>query len=590
MGTVYKAEQDAPRRIVALKVIKPGVLSPDHLHRFGRETEVLGRLKHPGIAQIYDADTAAGGHTPFFAMEYVAGRPLTRYAEAAQLDTSARLTLLAQVVDAVHHAHQRGVIHRDLKPSNILVDETGQPKILDFGIARVTDSDVQATLQTSAGEVVGTLPYMSPEHIAADPLELDTRSDVYALGVILYELLARRLPIDVSRRNLTEAARAITDDEPAPLREADTTLDGDVERIVTKALEKQKNERYQSAADLAADIRRYLADEPIAARPLTALYQLRKFTRRHRALVGGAAATLAALVVGLVATGYFMFEARAERDRTEQEATKAVAINDFLQETLGSANPYEGTGREVSVLDALGVATEKINESFADQPEIRAAVAHTIGSTYRDLGEIDRAEPLLRSALEIRKGLSADPHPDVLESLNALGELFYYKRDTDAAEALWREALELGRSLFGETHADVAEMLNNLGIVQNIRGDYPAAEAMLQEALEIQRTVLGDVHEEVASTVGNLATVHLAQRDSAAAEPLLRNALDISRTALGADHPSLPRWMRHFAPRKLVLRAGRCQDLDEHDLEDGGRPIARGRAGAEERRAKRGAP
>ena len=163
MGTVYKAEQDAPRRIVALKVIKPGVLSPDHLHRFGRETEVLGRLKHPGIAQIYDAGTAAGGHTPFFAMEYVAGRPLTRYAEAAQLDTSARLTLLAQVADAVHHAHQRGVIHRDLKPSNILVDETGQPKILDFGIARVTDSDVQATLQTSAGEIVGTLPYMSPE-------------------------------------------------------------------------------------------------------------------------------------------------------------------------------------------------------------------------------------------------------------------------------------------------------------------------------------------------------------------------------------------------------------------------------------------
>ena len=585
MGTVYKAEQDAPRRIVALKVIKPGVLSPDHLHRFGRETEVLGRLKHPGIAQIYDAGTAAGGHTPFFAMEYVAGRPLTRYAEAAQLDTSARLTLLAQVADAVHHAHQRGVIHRDLKPSNILVDETGQPKILDFGIARVTDSDVQATLQTSAGEVVGTLPYMSPEQIAADPLELDTRSDVYALGVILYELLARRLPIDVSRRNLTEAARAITDDEPAPLREADTTLDGDVERIVTKALEKQKNERYQSAADLAADIRRYLADEPIAARPLTALYQLRKFTRRHRALVGGAAATLAALVVGLVATGYFMFEARAERDRAEQEATKAVAINDFLQETLGSANPYEGTGREVSVLDALGVATEKINESFADQPEIRAAVAHTIGSTYRDLGEIDRAEPLLRSALEIRKGLFADPYRDVLESLNALGELFYYKRDTDAAEALWREALEIGRSLCGETHADVAEMLNNLGIIQRIRDDYPAAEAMLQEALAIQRSLFGDVHEEVANTLGNLATVHLAQSDYVAAEPLLRNALDISRTALGADHvqvglfqrdlgATLMRLQRHVEAEEFLSRAYALLQTELGDYQETRRTVS----------------
>ena len=575
MGVVYKVEQDHPRRTVALKVIKPGFLNAELLHRFDREAEVLGRLHHPGIAQIYDAGTAdtPSGTQPYFAMEYVGeAQDLTAHAEAAGLTTNQRLDLMARVCDAVEHAHQRGVIHRDLKPANILVDEAGQPKVLDFGIARATDSDVQATMGTDLGQLVGTLPYMSPEQVGADPLDLDTRSDVYALGVILFELLAGHRPYPIGR-TLTDAARTITEEEPPKLGTLNRAWRGDVETIAAKSLEKDPSRRYQSAADLAADLRRHLGDEPLLARPATLVYQLQKFARRRPGLVGGAVATALALLLGLIGTGYGLVEARLERDqataardRATQETAKSVAVNAFLLETMGSANPFEGMQREVSVLDVLHVATETIDESFADQPEIRAAVQHTIGSTYRDLGELDLAEPLLSSALAIRRGLFADPHPDVLESLIALGELFHYKRDADAATAQWVEALGLGRSLFGETHADVAEVLNNLGIMSRVSGDYEAAEAMLQEALEIQRTVLGDVHEQVANTWGNLATVHLAQGDFAAAEPLLRNALDIARTALGPDSVQVGRFLqdlggtlvqlqRHAEAEGLLLRS-----------------------------------
>ena len=538
MGTVYKAEQDQPRRIVALKVIKPGFLTADLLRRFGRESEVLGRLQHPGIAQIYEAGTADGGQTPYFAMEYVAGVSLTDYAVSGGLDTSGKLDLVARICDAVHHAHQRGVIHRDLKPANILIDATGQPKVLDFGIARLTDADVKATMGTDLGQLVGTLPYMSPEQVGADPLDLDTRSDVYALGVILFELLAGRLPYPIGRE-LTEAARLITEEEPPALGSLDRAWRGDVETIAAKTLEKAPERRYQSAAELAADIRRYLAHEPIEARAPTTIYQLRKFARRHVALVGGVAATVVALVIGLAATGYFMLDARAARDRAEGEASKATAINEFLQQTLGSANPYDGTGRDVTVLEALDGAVERIDDAFADQPEIRAAVEYTIGSTYRDLGEYDRAESLLRAALETRQRLVTNPQADVATSLNALGELLYYQGDFDAAEASWQEALEIRHALFGERHPDVAELLNSLGIAYQSRADYEAAEGMYRQALEIRRTLFGDEHGEVANTLNNLAIVRGLQGGYATAAAMHREALAIKRMVLGDDHPDV---------------------------------------------------
>jgi len=269
MGAVYEAEQEHPKRTVALKVVKSSLASPSLLRRFEQESDALARLHHPGIAQVYEVGTATStaGVQPFFAMEFIAhGEPLTQYAGTRHLNTGQPLLLMVAVCDAVHHAHQRGIIHRDLKPANILVDERGHPKVLDFGVARVTDSDADATRQTGVGQLIGTLAYMSPEQALADPLELDTRSDVYSLGVILYELLAGKLPYTLGHK-LHEAVITIREQKPTALGSVERNYRGDIETVVAKAMEREKGRRYSSAAELAADIRRHLKDEPIIARP-----------------------------------------------------------------------------------------------------------------------------------------------------------------------------------------------------------------------------------------------------------------------------------------------------------------------------------
>ena len=336
MGAVYEAEQDHPRRTVALKIIKSGMASPELLRRFEQESQALGRLQHPGIAQIYEAGTVDTGFgpQPYFAMEFIRGQSPREYAEANHLNARDRLQMMVKICDAVHHAHQRGLIHRDLKPGNILVDETGQPKILDFGVARVTDSDSRATQQTDMGQLIGTLAYMSPEQALADPLDIDTRSDVYSLGVILYELLSGRLPYTISKK-VHEAIQAIREEDPARLSTSNRTFRGDIETIVAKALEKERERRYASAAEMAADIQRYLNDEPIIARRPSASYQLQKFARRNKAFVTGVAAVFVVLVVGLAAFAWQAAVAGKERDRAlkaegrandnEQEATQALA-------------------------------------------------------------------------------------------------------------------------------------------------------------------------------------------------------------------------------------------------------------------------
>ncbi len=351
MGTVYLAEQDHLKRRVALKMIRPGLLSPNLLRRFRFETEALGRLQHPGIAQIYEAgeSDAAGGRQPYFAMEYVEGVELRAYAREESLGLRARLELVARTCDAVHHAHQQGIIHRDLKPDNILVvagppapdvasvaefAHLGQPKILDFGVARATDADVQmTTLRTDVGQLVGTLTYMSPEVVAGDPSLLDTRSDIYALGVILYELLAGRPPFDLRSRPIPAAVRIIREDDPPRLSDAGVALRGDVNTIVTKAMEKDRERRYQSVAELAADIRRHLANEPIAAHPPSSFYQLGKFARRNRGLVAGLCVALVILMAGTAISVVFGLwamrgERLAQRSAHRLQITTAAAIGE----------------------------------------------------------------------------------------------------------------------------------------------------------------------------------------------------------------------------------------------------------------------
>jgi non-specific serine/threonine protein kinase/serine/threonine-protein kinase len=273
MGTVYEAIQERPRRVVAIKVMRPGVASRSALRRFEYESQLLARLRHPGIAQVYEAGTHddGSGAVPYFAMEYIPNaKPITDYSKEKQLSTRERLELSARVCEAVHHGHQKGIIHRDLKPSNILVDSDGHPKIIDFGVARSTDSDMAVTtLQTDVGQLIGTLQYMSPEQCEADPHDLDTRSDVYALGVVLYELLSGKLPYDVSRSRVYDGTRIIREQRPTRLSTLDATFRGDVETIVVKALEKDRSRRYQSAMALGEDITRFFVSSPAATKALS---------------------------------------------------------------------------------------------------------------------------------------------------------------------------------------------------------------------------------------------------------------------------------------------------------------------------------
>jgi WD40 repeat protein/predicted Ser/Thr protein kinase len=347
MGAVFEAEQDNPRRTVALKVIRPGLVSPEHVKRFSHEAQILARLQHSGIAQVYEAGMSQDGQ-PFFAMEFIRGMPLDEYARSRGLDAAARLELLARVCDAVQHAHDKGVIHRDLKPGNILVDESGQPKVLDFGVAHVTAADLQSTgSRTQTGQLLGTLSYMSPEQITAHPTALDSRSDVYTLGVILFELLAHRLPYHLEHLPVHEVARVIQQQEPSRLGSVNALYRGDIEIIAAKALEKDKTRRYASAGDLASDIRRYLRGDAILARPASALYQLRKFARRHKGLVAGVSGVVLALVLGTIVSISFALRAadyarvaqQREREATYQSyrARIAAAVAALSQHDIADA-------------------------------------------------------------------------------------------------------------------------------------------------------------------------------------------------------------------------------------------------------------
>lgn len=360
MGTVYEAEQDNPRRTVALKVVRSGLASSALLQRFRYESQILGRLHHPGIAQVYEAGVADNGQ-PFFAMELIRGLPLDEYARLWAKTLPARLELLARVCDAVQHAHDQGFIHRDLKPPNILVDETGQPKVLDFGVARAIYADLLTGADlTQTGQMLGTLNYMSPEQVTADPATIDHRTDVYALGVILFELAADRLPFRLGNTSLAETARLILETDPPRLGSLNPALRGDVETIVAKSLEKDRTRRYASSADLAADLRRCLAHEPILARPPTAFYHLRKFTRRHRALVGGVVATGAALILGLVGTILFAVAEARQRGQAEQNARQA-------EENARTANSEKVEAQYQTYRSSLAAASAALeNHDVAD--------------------------------------------------------------------------------------------------------------------------------------------------------------------------------------------------------------------------------
>lgn len=402
MGIVYEAEQDNPRRAVALKVIRAGRATPALTKRFAHEAHFLGRLQHPGVAQVYDAGLTAEGQ-PFLAMELVRGTTLDRYARENHHDIPARLALIAKVCDAVQHAHDCGIVHRDLKPGNVLVDAAGQPKVLDFGVARATADDFRTTeSRTEFGQIVGTLNYMSPEQLAADPAQVDRRSDVYALGVVLFELLADRLPYDLVGLPLPEVARVIREQDPSSLGSLDRALRGDVETIVAKALEKDRARRYASAAELAADIRRHLGHEPIRARRPSAAYLLRKFARRHKPLVAGVAAVVAALVVGLVGTTWFALEEAVQRRRAE-DATRDEAT----ARTQSDANRVRAEQNQ---------AQAEKNQAQAEKNEVQAKKNEARAEDNRRAGRRNLYQAEVNLAQQAWKQGQADEMKSLLAS------------------------------------------------------------------------------------------------------------------------------------------------------------------------------
>ena len=571
MGAVYEAEQDQPRRRVALKVIKSAWADRELLRRFELESQTLGRLHHPGIAQIYEAGAAETGFgsQPFFAMEIIHGKPLIEYAEAKHLNTRQRLALMIQICEAVEHAHQRGIIHRDLKPGNILMEENGQPKILDFGLARVTDGDMQATRQTDMGQLLGTLAYMSPEQVTADPLALDTRSDVYALGVILYELLAGRLPYEVSR-HVYEVVRTIQQVDPKPLSSINRAYRGDIETIAAKALEKDKTRRYGSAAELAADIRRYLEDRPIAAKPASTSYQLRKFARRNKVLVTGTFAVFLTLIVGVVVSTWQAVRARRAEVRAQAETATAQAVVDFLQNDLlaqASANKQAGPKTkpdpDLKVRTALDRAAERIEGKFAKQPEVEAEIRQTIGQTYYDLGLYPEGRKQLEQALTLRRRVLGPDNPKTIETMLSLGLTALVQDKYAEAEEIDNRALEISRRVLGPENPVTLKCTS--AVVNLYLAQHKAAqtEALAKQALEISRRVLGPEHPDTLYAAGNLAASYAGQGKYAQDAALLAPVLEISRRVLGPEHPETLDYMRGLS--YAYVMQGKEAQADEMD-------------------------
>ena len=584
MGVVFEAEQDHPRRTIALKVIRSGIASEQLLRRFKYEAQVLGRLQHPGIAQVYEAGTAEvetesglAVEQPFFAMEYVRGRPLNELLGQGDWTIRQRLELFAAICDAVQHAHQKGVIHRDLKPANILIDEAGQPKILDFGVARVTDADVQmTTLQTDVGQLIGTLPYMSPEQVAGDSRELDTRSDVYALGVVCFELLTGRLPYDLAAKTIPEAARTIAEEDPTRLSSIDRVFRGDLDTIVSKALEKDKNRRYQSASDLAADIRRYLSDQPIAARPATTLYQLRKFARRNRVLVAslvGIAATL--IVATVVSTGLAIWARGAEelaRERLVQaedaqqfaeekrseatealakataETTRATAFRDFLVRMLGQINPDTAQGRDVSLLrDVLAQAAQEIETELAAYPDVQAGIHHVIGTVYRSISEYAQAEHHLQTAYDLRTENLGEDDVETLRSLAGLAQVAWDRGRLEDAEGTYDELIRRYSRTLGETHRDaLLARFSHAGVLKDV-GHVDEAEQELRDVLTAMQTHLGDHDDAVLDAMNGLAALALERGRAEEAERLWRTLVQRWSAVHGPRHPKRLRALMNLA-------------------------------------------
>jgi serine/threonine protein kinase/Tfp pilus assembly protein PilF len=568
MGVVYASEQIHPvRRRVALKIIRLGMDTEQVVARFETERQALAVMDHPNIAKVLDAGATETGR-PYFVMELVRGVPITEYCDRHKLATTERLELFVPICQAVQHAHQKGVIHRDLKPSNVLVivqDDKPIPKIIDFGIAKATGHRLaQRTVFTEQGQLIGTPEYMSPEQAEMSALDVDTRTDIYSLGVMLYELLAGVLPFDPAALRSAafgEIQRIIRESEPpkastrlSTLRETrgeiaqkrKTDLDsllrqlrGDLDWITMKAMAKDRTRRYASASEMAADIERHLRHEPVLASPPSALYRVKKYVKRHRIGVTAAAVVMVAILTGITGTTLGLLRAVKAEKKAVSEAETAKQVSGFLVDLFKVSDPSEARGNKITAREILDRGSQKMEKELSGQPLIQARLMDTMGQVYQSLGLFNQALPLMKSALETRRNALGDKNLDVASSLLNVGYLLVAKGDYAAAELLLQESLAVRQEILGRDHPDVATSLAALGELNYDKGDLVKAEEFYRASLAIRRQTLGDAHLEVANSLNDLAITLKAKGDYAEAESMYRESLAIRRKVYGEDHPAI---------------------------------------------------
>jgi len=586
-GTVYLAEQEEPvRRRVAVKIIKAGMDTKQVVARFEAERQALAMMDHPNIAKVLDAGATPTGR-PYFVMELVKGVPITEYCDRNNVDTAERLLLFEQVCHAVQHAHQKGVIHRDIKPSNVLVaihDGKASTKVIDFGIAKATDHRLtEKTIFTEYNQIIGTPQYMSPEQAEMTALDIDTRTDIYSLGVLLYELLTGTTPFDPRRlreAGYGEIQRIIREEEPprpstrlstlgdnatdiARSRHTDPgalrrILRGELDWIVMKAMEKDRTRRYETANAIALDIERHLGNEPVLARPASSAYRFRKFARRNRAALATSAIVVFALVGGLVLATYGLLQARTERDRAQVARHESEAVTSFLTNMLHEADPSK-LGRDVTVMRVLEKVAD--DDTLSEEPLIEAKIRVTIAVVYRELSEFALAESQLREALRIYDAELGPDSPRRLRAAYELAVTHWRNSRLEETDDLLHDIYRRQQVVLGRSHADTLDTQNMLGLLYWKQGREEEAMHVARDNLDVRRRVLGDRDPDTLDAMNNLANRFHSRGDLDEAEPLYREAIRISTEIRGAEHTSTLLLMNNFAD--LLRRQG---NLDEAEI------------------------
>jgi serine/threonine protein kinase len=562
-GVVFMADQEEPvRRRVALKIIKPGMDTKSVIARFEAERQALALMDHRNIAKIFDAGATESGR-PYFVMELVRGIKITEYCDRHSLTAEERLKLFVQVCHAVQHAHQKGIIHRDIKPSNILVTETEQgdalPVVIDFGIAKATTNQqlTDKTLFTAFEMLIGTPAYMSPEQATLTTVDVDTRTDIYSLGVLLYELLTGSTPfntVELLKSGLDEIRRVIREEEPvrpstrlSKLSDADLTsvaqsrhseppalirtVHGDLDWIVMKALEKDRTRRYPTANGLALDVQRFIANEAISARPPSKVYKLQKTMQRNKLLFAGIGFIALLTVASLIVVSMLLSKARAASAKSEQ-------IKRFLEDMLQGVEPSVALGQDTKLLRGILDGTaERVGKEMANQPAIEAELRSLIGRLYFEIGNYDGAEGMHRAALAFYRKQDGPKSRAAAAALNDLGLALWKKGDLTEAERTHQEALDIRRALFGDENSEVATSLDNLATVYRHQRKLDEAEKLIRDALAMRQRLFGPEHLEVADSLHNLSLVLGNQRKGAEAEAMARDVLAMRRRLLGNEHP-----------------------------------------------------